>query len=390
MLERTTRFTDFSEARDYGDDNGLGFDDERRYRIFAIGRHPYTDVGPASNAPDGETTASTAPKAPTGATASSPSLRSIQASWTAPKDNGGQPIVKYLAQWAVDDEDGVAEDTDFTGATLDDATTEDAMTTGTFKLDSDLMDDTVYVFRVAAVNKEGTADRPATETIATDEDAPDWSDPVLFNTTEAAKPSAVEGLTSEAATDTSGLLTGVNLLWNQPSDETRIGTYDIEVLDEEGDWVNPDHGEKASATQTSYTDPDEPEADEVRKYRVRASNSAGDGPWTMVYYPRNPAADHTHATTTEPSNVMASSDAAGELMLAWEGGANADSYLLIAVNMADTSDYKTAIVSDGAAQMGTVAGLTSGVNYLGIVVALQGTGADQTFTYGASGVQAVQ
>ena len=37
------------------------------------------------------------------------------------------------------------------------------------------------------------------------------------------------------------------------------------------------------------------------------------------------------------------------------------------------------MVSDGAARMGTVAGLTSGVNYLGIVVALQGTGADQTY-----------
>ena len=88
--------------------------------------------------------------------------------------------------------------------------------------------------------------------------------------------------------------------------------------------------------------------------------------------------------------VMASSDAAGELMLTWEGGANADSYLLIAVNMADTSDYKTAVVSDGAAQMGTVTGLTSGVNYLGIVVALQGTGADRTYTHDASDVQAVQ
>ena len=123
----------------------------------------------------------------------------------------------YLAQWAVDDEDGVAEDTDFTGATLADDTTEDAMTTGIFKLDSDLMDDTVYVFRVAAVNKDGVLDRPATDTILpdTDMDAPDWSDPVLFNTTEAAKPSAVEGLTSEAATDTSGLLTGVNLALEQ-------------------------------------------------------------------------------------------------------------------------------------------------------------------------------
>ena len=88
--------------------------------------------------------------------------------------------------------------------------------------------------------------------------------------------------------------------------------------------------------------------------------------------------------------VMAESNAVGELALTWEGGANADSYLLIAVNMADTSDYETMIVRDGAAQMGTVTGLTSGVNYLGIVVALQGTGADRTYTYGASGVQAVQ
>ena len=178
-------------------------------------------------------------------------------------------------------------------------------------------------------------------------------------------------------------------LWNKPSGATTIGTYDIEVQDEEGDWVNPDDGEKASNNKTSYTDPDEPEADEVRKYRVHASNGAGDGPWTMVYYPREAAADHTHQST-KPTNVQASSDAAGELMLTWEGGANADEYLLIAVNMADTSDYKTAVVSDGAAQMGTVTGLTSGVNYLGIVVALQGTGADRTYTYGASGVQAVQ
>ena len=82
---------------------------------------------------------------------------------------------------------------------------------------------------------------------------------------------------------------------------------------------------------------------------------------------------------------MAASNAAGELTLAWEGGANADSYLLIAVNMADTSSYKTADVSDGAARMGTITGLTSGADYLGIVVALQGTGADHRWSeYGVS------
>ena len=109
--------------------------------------------------------------------------------------------------------------------------------------------------------------------------------------------------------------------------------------------------------------------------------------WSMTVM-ATPAAVST--ALTAPTMVMAESNAVGELALTWEGGANADSFLLIAVNMADTSDYKTAIVTDGGAQMGTVAGLTSGVNYLGIVVALQGTGADRTFTYGASGIQAVQ
>ena len=43
------------------------------------------------------------------------------------------------------------------------------------------------------------------------------------------------------------------------------------------------------------------------------------------------------------------------------------------------------------AQMGTVTGLTSGADYLGIVVALQGTGADLLdVEYGVSDAEAVQ
>ena len=61
------------------------------------------------------------------------------------------------------------------------------------------------------------------------------------------------------------------------------------------------------------------------------------GPWSTTRATLRPT---IHATT-KPTNVGASSDTAGELMLTWEGGDNADSYLLIAVNMADTSDYKT-------------------------------------------------
>ena len=130
-----------------------------------------------------------------------------------------------------------------------------------------------------------------------EEDCSQLVGPVLFNTTEAAKPNAVEGLTSEAATDTSGASRACQPAVEQAQRRDRQSTnYDIEVQDEEGDWVvqHPRNGENSSpSTRTSYTDPDEPEADEVRKYRVRASNNAGEGPWTMVYYPREPAADHT-------------------------------------------------------------------------------------------------
>ena len=95
-------------------------------------------------------------------------------------------------------------------------------------------------------------------------------------------------------------------------------------------------------------------------------------------------------TLTAPTNVTAVSNAAGELTLAWEGGDNADSYLLIAVNLQDTADYKTATVLGDAAKTGTVTGLTGGANYLGIVVALQATADGLATQYGVAAPIPVQ
>ena len=304
LLERDTRFTGFSETKPYTDDDGLAFDDVRSYRVFAIGRHPYTDVGLSSAISTGMTAASTIPGAPTGVMASSPSLSNIDASWTAPEDNGGQDIVKYYYQYIPDDLDGVAEATDFADATNRNPDVNadaivnvhnSAMTMG--MLDATLAGDTVYAFRVAAVNKaaDGTTDRPA-------DDASEiaWSEPVLFNTSEAAKPNKVEGLTSERATDASGDERGVNLLWNKPSDEIDIENYDVEVRNNDGNWVNPTNGEDLPPTKTAYTDSAEPEEGEERLYRVRATNDVGEGEWTMVYYPRDPA---THEHNVAPMAV---------------------------------------------------------------------------------------
>ena len=95
-------------------------------------------------------------------------------------------------------------------------------------------------------------------------------------------------------------------------------------------------------------------------------------------------------TLTAATNVTAVSNAAGELTLAWEGGDNADSYLLIAVNLQDTADYKTATVLGDAAKTGTVTGLTGGANYLGIVVALQATADGLATQYGVAAPIPVQ
>ena len=88
-------------------------------------------------------------------------------------------------------------------------------------------------------------------------------------------------------------------------------------------------------------------------------------------------------TLTNPTNVTAVSNAAGELTLTWQGGDNADSFLLIAVHL-ETIAYETEVVAGGVAKTGTVTGLTGGANYLGIVVALQASADGLATQYGAA------
>ena len=94
-------------------------------------------------------------------------------------------------------------------------------------------------------------------------------------------------------------------------------------------------------------------------------------------------------TLTTATNVTAVSNAAGELTLAWDGGGNADSFLLVAVH-SETFDYTNENAPDGAARTGTVTGLTRGADYLGIVVALQATADGLATQYGVAAVVTVQ
>ena len=332
--QRDTRFTGFSLDRRYSDSRGLEYDDMRHYRVFAIGSNWRTGVGLASTLQVGSTAISVAPDAPTNVVASAPNLRTIEVSWRAPEDDGGQDISNYRYQYAKDDGDGIADDGDWAntnrGNRSEVMSTGDADRSYTVELAATaaLDPDATYYIRVLAVNVDpitGTdVERPVFNVLAIEAD--NWSDGAKFSSGAATAPGTVAGLTSELATDTSGDAKGLLLLWNKPETGSDPATYEIERKVDDGEFEDWRSDAAAwEATSTSYTDPEEPEADEQRVYRVRAVNKAGESAWQMVYYPRNPAADHTHEPTA-PTNVMASSDAAGELMLTWEGGANADSY----------------------------------------------------------------
>ena len=303
-LARDTTLTDFRGNRVYQDTDGLGFDERRYYRVFAVGTHWRTNVGPAEGA-NGWTAVSGAPGKPTGVMASAPDLKTIMASWSAPKDNGGQPVTDYRYRYTLDDGDGVADPNDFdTGAT---DRTDRPITSGatgkadlmatimvadqdaTANGDQPLAKERTYWLQVAAVNKDpldSDAERPAAG-------SEDWSVAAKFTTGKPGVPNMVEGLTSQHAVDTSGTVTGVLLLWNKPSSGAEATMYDVEMKDDEGEWVTPTSDATDITGRTSYTDPDEPEMDEMRTYRVRGENASGEGEWTEVTFPRDPDT-HTH------------------------------------------------------------------------------------------------
>ena len=128
-------------------------------------------------------------------------------------------------------------------------------------------------------------------------------------------------------------------------------------------------------------------------YKVAAQNAAGIGAFTGAITTPRPAADHMHppitAALTAPTGVTATSDDAGELTLTWEGAENADSFVLIAVRV-DTFAHTSMVISDGTARRGTFTGLASSVDYIGIVVALKGSGASLQTPHGSSDTQTVQ
>ena len=296
--------------------------------------------------------------------------------------------------------------------------------------DDDLAGGNIRWFRVFAINVENDGDtatggtardvsngNPATRN---SEDSPNSADigsvePEYGMTDDpnapddpsmAMMPPAPEDLTAEKASN-SNLLDptdrGVLLLWNEPKkeDADSITSYVIERKIGTGDWTPIGTIAWSSAQlhreRTSFTDSREYVDGEDLYYRVGSRGSSAVGATLSsemgIKYPTTHPEGHA-VVLTAPTMVEASSDAAGELTLTWQGAENADLYVLLAVDLSSvdsgTVEYEKMTITDGAARMGTFSGLTSGTRYLGIVVAVKGMGDDIEVLYETAPVVTVQ
>ena len=219
-------------------------------------------------------------------------------------------------------------------------------------------------FRVIPLNKNSTDLNDDVNTSWTIDDDSANAVPAFGRTGQAAgheRPGAPIGLVAETALNVHSTLTtdkGVLLTWDVPA-ETGTGDitdYVVRVSVDGGAWSTLEDGE-STVTDWTHSDP-LPTTTEERAYQVAAVNSVGMGPWSnMAHYSTMSMTDPDHmhppttAALTAPTNVMAMSDAAGELTLTWEGADAAELYVLLAVDLSSvasgTVEYERMTITDG-------------------------------------------
>ncbi|MDE0193510.1 MAG: fibronectin type III domain-containing protein, partial [Gammaproteobacteria bacterium] len=217
-----------------------------------------TIEGPAAEAPD-------APSAPT-LTAGE---NWLEASWTAPADNGAA-ITGYDVHYR--ETGGNWQDANHTG-------------TGTTKRITGLTADTAYQVRVRASNTEG---------------AGDWS-PAASGRTDAA----VEAPDAPSTPTLTAGETWLDASWTAPADNgAAITGYEVHYRETGGNWTDANHtGTGTTKRITGLT------ADTAYEVRVRASNSEGAGDWSPA------ASARTDAAVEEPDAPSAPTLTVGETWL---------------------------------------------------------------------------
>ena len=193
----------------------------------------------------------------------------LEATWTAPDDNGAA-ITGYDVHYR--ETGGNWTDANHTG-------------TGTTKRITGLTADTAYEVRVRASNSEGTGDWSASATGRTDvaAEAPD----------APSTPTLTAGETWLEAS------------WPTPDDNgAAITGYDVHYREAGGNWQNANHTGTGTTKRIEGLTPDT-----VYQVRVRASNAEGTGDWSPA------ASGRTDAAVEAPDAPSAPTLTAGETWL---------------------------------------------------------------------------
>ena len=268
-----------------------------------------TIEGPSPEAPD-------APSAPTLTAGET----WIEASWTAPADNGAA-ITGYDVHYR--ETGGNWTDANHTG-------------TGTTKRITGLTADTAYQVRVRASNSEG---------------AGDWSAAAAARTDAAA-----EAPDAPAAPTLTAGETWVEASWTAPADNgATITGYDVHYRETGGNWLDANHtGTGTTKRITGLT------ADTAYEVRVRATNSEGAGDWSPA------ASGRTDAAVEAPDAPSAPTLTAGQTWIEASWTAPADNGAAITgydVHYRETGGNWTDANHTGTGTTKRITGLTADTAY---------------------------
>ena len=194
-----------------------------------------------------------APDRPTDLAAADVSPTGIDLSWSAPDEDGGEEITGYkIERKEAGKEYAVIEpDTDSEATTYEDR---DGIKTGT-----------TYLYRVSAINDDGTGDSSAEATARTTESSRGY---------EQVAPKKPRSLTADDISDSE-----VRLEWEAPADNDSPPVTGYKIEYKEADEDDDEYEEASSNTGNTMTEYTVDDLDEDTEYtfRVSAINSVGTG-----------------------------------------------------------------------------------------------------------------
>ena len=258
----------------------------------------------------------TTPGAPTGLSATVVSTSQIDLTWSQPSDTGGSTITDYTIQYSTDNTTWTTF-SDGTSASLS------ASVTG-------LSSNTLYYFKVAALNAQGTGSYSS-------------------STSKATLPNAPTALSGTTVSNTS-----ISLSWTAPSG-TATSDYEIKYSSDNITFNTVTDGvsTSTSVTLTGLS------ANQMYYFKVAAINSAGTGAFSSVA--------QKQTAPSAPTGLSATVLTSSSVSLSWTaptGGNQAITDYKIEYSSNSGSTWTTFSDGTSTSTSATVSGLTGTTSYL--------------------------